>query len=101
MGELTGYADDDLPLREDIRLLGRILGDVIREQHGLELFDFVERVRKTAVRLRAFGNHAPLAEVGKLLDTIDVETAISVVRAFGYFSYLANVAEADPPARAR
>src|SRR5688572_14601148 len=89
----TAYATEDLPLREDIRLLGRILGDVVREQHGVELFETVESVRKTAVRIRALGSQAPLTEVGERLDALEVETAISVVRAFGYFAYLANIAE--------
>ena len=42
----------DLPLREDIRLLGRILGDTLREQEGEAVFNLVENVRRTAVRFR-------------------------------------------------
>ena len=42
--------DKDLPLREDIRLLGRLLGDTIREQEGEATFVLVETVRQTAVR---------------------------------------------------
>jgi phosphoenolpyruvate carboxylase len=44
--------DKDLPLREDIRLLGRILGDTIREQSGQSVFDTVEQIRQNSVRFR-------------------------------------------------
>ena len=47
----TANADEDngkdLPLRDDIRLLGRILGDTVREQDGEEVFEIVERIRQT------------------------------------------------------
>ena len=42
--------EKDAPLREDIRLLGRILGDTVREQEGDETFDFVERIRQASIR---------------------------------------------------
>jgi phosphoenolpyruvate carboxylase len=44
--------DKDLPLREDIRFLGRILGDTIREQSGQAAFDTVERIRQNSVSFR-------------------------------------------------
>ena len=44
--------DKDLPLREDIRLLGRILGDTIREQGGEAVFETVENIRQNSVRFR-------------------------------------------------
>ena len=40
----------DARLREEIRLLGRILGDTVRDQEGAEVFDIVERIRQTSVR---------------------------------------------------
>ena len=43
---------EDLPLMEDIRLLGRLLGDVIREQAGRAAFDLVERIRQLSVSFR-------------------------------------------------
>ena len=42
--------EKDLPLRDDIRLLGRILGDTVREQEGETIFDIVERIRRTSIR---------------------------------------------------
>lgn len=45
-------SDKDLPLIQDIRLLGRILGDVIREQDGVAVFDVIEQVRQLSVAFR-------------------------------------------------
>ena len=50
--EANQSADKDAPLKEDIRLLGRLLGDVLREQEGEEVFAVVETIRQTAVRFR-------------------------------------------------
>ena len=44
--------DKDLPLREDIRFLGRMLGDKLREQEGDAAFELVENIRQTAIRFR-------------------------------------------------
>ena len=46
----TEVPEKDIPLRDDIRLLGRILGDTIREQQGEAVFAVVERIRQTSVR---------------------------------------------------
>lgn len=45
-------SDKDAPLKEDIRLLGRLLGDVLREQEGDAVFNVVETIRQTSVRFR-------------------------------------------------
>src|SRR5262249_5251618 len=42
--------EEDARLRNDIRLLGRILGDTVRDQEGAEVFDLVERIRQTSIR---------------------------------------------------
>lgn len=85
--------DKDLPLREDIRLLGRLLGDTLKEQEGQERFDLIERIRQTAVRFRREGDHEAKRELEAILGGLDHDTAISVVRAFSFFSQLANIAE--------
>jgi phosphoenolpyruvate carboxylase len=85
--------DDDLPLRDDIRMLGRVLGDTIRAHEGEEVYQTVEEVRQTAVRFRRHGDQEARTALAKRLDELDVEPAISVVRAFSYFSHLANIAE--------
>jgi phosphoenolpyruvate carboxylase len=79
------------PMREDIRLLGSILGDTVREQNGDEVFDLVERARIASFRVRR--SEIERAEVAQLFDGIDIHRAIPVIRAFSHFALLANVAE--------
>jgi phosphoenolpyruvate carboxylase len=86
-------AEKDIPLKEDIRLLGRLLGEVLREQEGEAVFDVVETVRQTAVRFRRGDNPRSGAELAALLEKLTREETNSVVRAFSYFSHLANIAE--------
>ncbi|SFB79312.1 Phosphoenolpyruvate carboxylase, type 1 [Cupriavidus sp. OV038] len=86
-------ADKDLPLREDIRFLGRLLGDCVREQEGEAAFDLVETIRQTAVRFRRENDRAAGAELDRLLKRLSRDQTNQVVRAFSYFSHLANIAE--------
>jgi phosphoenolpyruvate carboxylase len=79
------------PMREDIRLLGTILGDTVREQNGEEVFDLVERARVESFRVRR--SEIDRAELAGLFDGIDIHKAIPVIRAFTHFALLANVAE--------
>lgn len=86
-------AAKDQPLKEDIRFLGRLLGDVLREQEGAAAFETVETIRQTAVRFRRDGDRQAEQELDRLLKTLSREQTNSVVRAFSYFSHLANIAE--------
>jgi phosphoenolpyruvate carboxylase len=79
------------PMREDIRLLGAILGDTVREQNGDEVFDLVERARVESFRVRR--SEIDRAELADLFSGIDIRHAIPVIRAFTHFALLANVAE--------
>lgn len=81
------------PLVDDIRLLGRILGDVIREQEGQAAFDLIERIRQLSVAFRRDADHAADKTLHKLLRSLSGDQTVSVVRAFTYFSHLANLAE--------
>ncbi|MEQ5841523.1 phosphoenolpyruvate carboxylase [Paraburkholderia acidicola] len=85
--------DKDQPLFQDIRYLGRLLGDVVREQEGSEVFDVVETIRQTAVRFRREDDSAASQALDKKLRSLSPEQTVSVVRAFSYFSHLANIAE--------
>ncbi|MDH5206762.1 MAG: phosphoenolpyruvate carboxylase, partial [Hylemonella sp.] len=85
--------DNERPLVEDIRLLGRILGDVIREQEGSEAFDLIERIRKLSVAFRRHADHEADKALKKLLKSLSDDQTVSVIRAFTYFSHLANLAE--------
>ncbi len=86
-------ADKDLPLIQDIRLLGRILGDVIREQEGVAAYDLVEQVRKLSVAFRRDADQDADKALKKLLKGLTGDQTVSVIRAFTYFSHLANLAE--------
>ena len=85
--------DKNQPLMDDIRLLGRILGEVIREQEGREIYELVERVRKLSVAFRLKHDAQAGKSFDKLLKSLSGEQAVSVIRAFSYFSHLANIAE--------
>ncbi|MFM0335673.1 phosphoenolpyruvate carboxylase [Paraburkholderia fungorum] len=85
--------DKDHPLFQDIRYLGRLLGDVLREQEGDTVFDVVETIRQTAVRFRREDDSAAAQTLDKKLRSLSPEQTVSVVRAFSYFSHLANIAE--------
>jgi phosphoenolpyruvate carboxylase len=85
--------DKERPLRDDIRLLGRLLGDTLREQQGIPAFDLVERIRRTAVRFRRDGEAKARAELQFTLGGLSSSATISVARAFTYFSQLSNIAE--------
>ena len=86
-------ADKDAPLKEDIRLLGRLLGDVIRHQEGETVFEVVETIRQTAVRFRRESDPEAGADLDRLLKKLTRDQTNAVVRAFSYFSHLANIAE--------
>ena len=81
------------PLVEDIRLLGRILGDVIREQEGKEAFELIERVRQLSVAYRLKADASAGRVLDRLLKNLSADQTVSVIRAFSYFSHLANIAE--------
>src|SRR6187549_3192957 len=71
--------DNERPLVEDIRLLGRILGDVIREQEGLEVFELVERIRKLSVAFRRDADHEADKALKGLLKSLSGDQAVSVI----------------------
>jgi phosphoenolpyruvate carboxylase len=81
------------PLVEDIRLLGRILGDVIREQEGDEAYALIEQIRQLSVSFRRHADPVADKALNKLLKSLSGDQTVSVVRAFTYFSHLANLAE--------
>ncbi|MBK8073429.1 MAG: phosphoenolpyruvate carboxylase [Ramlibacter sp.] len=85
--------DNERPLVEDIRLLGRILGDVIREQEGVDAYELVEQIRKLSVAFRRDADHEADRALKKLLKGLTGDQTVSVIRAFTYFSHLANLAE--------
>ncbi|HEY4067960.1 MAG TPA: phosphoenolpyruvate carboxylase [Burkholderiaceae bacterium] len=86
-------AEKNKPLVDDIRLLGRILGDVIREQEGKAAFELVERIRQLSVAYRLKSDAQAGRALDRLLKNLSGDQTVSVIRAFSYFSHLANIAE--------
>ncbi len=85
--------DNERPLVEDIRLLGRILGDVIREQEGVDAYELIEKIRTLSVAFRRDADQEADKALKKLLKGLSGDQTVSVIRAFTYFSHLANLAE--------
>ena len=85
--------EEDARLRTDIRLLGRILGDTVRDQEGADVFDLVERIRQTSIRFHRDDDRPARRELEIILDSMSISETVRIVRAFSYFSHLANIAE--------
>ena len=85
--------DNERPLVEDIRLLGRLLGDVIREQEGLEIYELIEKIRLLSVSFRRDADDQAGGALKQLLKDLSGDHAVSVIRGFTFFSHLANLAE--------
>src|SRR5437588_1854830 len=99
LGELIA-SDPELkeaPLRRDVRNLGRILGEVIKEQAGQHVFDSVERLRNLSIEQRDQGRIAQ----DPSLHTMDLRHAFLVVRAFAIYFELVNLAETNHRKRRR
>ncbi|MBE1877957.1 phosphoenolpyruvate carboxylase [Myceligenerans pegani] len=81
------------PLRDDVRLLGGLLGDILREAGGQELLDDVERLRELTIEAYGNGHDGALAAAAELVDGFTLERAEQVARAFTCYFHLANLAE--------
>ena len=85
--------ENELPLVEDIRLLGRMLGDVIHEQEGSDAFELIEQIRQLSVAFHRDADQDANRALKKRLKALSSEQALRVIRAFTFFSHLANLAE--------
>ena len=90
---MTTTDDKELLLKNDIRLLGRLLGDTLRNQAGDAVFDLVERIRKLAIRYHRDDDSTARIELAALMTSVPREHTSHVVRAFSYFSHLTTIAE--------
>ena len=79
-------------LREDVRLLGELLGETLRRHEGQVIFDLVERVRALSKKARG-GSDIDFATLTQILEQMPVDEALPVARAFSHFLNLANIAE--------
>ena len=77
--------------RGGVRLLGRLLGDVIREQEGQDVFDLIEDIRRRSVGAHRQGESDPALD--KTLQALTLDQARLLIRGFAIFSQLANIAD--------
>lgn len=85
--------DKDQQLREDIRELGRILGDTVRSQHGDDIFNIIEAIRQSSIRFGRDGDEVAKQSLEAMLNGLTNDQTTKVIRAFSYFSHLSNIAE--------
>lgn len=85
--------DKDQQLREDIRHLGRILGDTVRNQHGDDIFNLIETIRQSSIRFGRDGDEVAKQNLESTLNGLTNDQTTKVIRAFSYFSHLSNIAE--------
>jgi len=88
-----GSCDKDYQLLEDIRLLGRLLGDTVRAQEGDAIFDVVESIRQTSIKFHRDNDEPARRDLETILNALSPEQTVRILRAFSYFSHLANLAE--------
>ena len=69
-------SEKDLPLRDDIRLLGRILGDTVREQEGEEVYELVEQIRKASIRFHRDNEVGARRELEATLDSLSADQTL-------------------------
>jgi phosphoenolpyruvate carboxylase len=84
-------SDPHQPLRDDVRLLGEVLGQVLRRHEGDDIFNRVEQVREAAKKART--HDSELGQIDQLLRDMPIGSALTVARAFAHFLTLANIAE--------
>ncbi len=88
------------PLREDVRLLGNLLGETLKEQAGQDLFNQVEQIRALSKGARD-GQVEAERELEKLLSSLGDEEILPLTRAFTHFLNFSNIAEQYHVVRSR
>jgi phosphoenolpyruvate carboxylase len=86
------FEDKDQPLRDDVRTLGGLVGELLKEQGGDELYDFVERARLQSIRRRE-GNEKPGEELASLFQSLELRFTLEVIRSFSTYFQMVNTAE--------
>ncbi|MBA3432434.1 MAG: phosphoenolpyruvate carboxylase, partial [Actinobacteria bacterium] len=80
-------------LRDDVRVLGEVLGTVLQEQMGTDIFETVEDVRKTCIQMRERHDGAEERALRERMATLDLDSLIELTRAFTVYFHLINIAE--------
>ena len=80
-------------LHENIRYLGRVLGEAILNKEGQETFDTIENIRQTAVKFRRQNDQEAAVMLENTLKNLSPEQVVPIIRAFSHFKHLVNIAE--------
>jgi len=80
-------------LHENIRYLGKVLGEAILNKEGQATFDTIENIRKTAVKFRRKNDQKAAVALEGALKNLSPEQAVPIIRAFSHFKHLVNIAE--------
>jgi phosphoenolpyruvate carboxylase len=86
------FEDKDQSLRDDVRTLGTMVGDLIREQSGDELFEIVENSRLRAIRRRE-NNEVPGESLAAIVEGLQPDLALQLIRSFSTYFQMVNTAE--------
>src|SRR5215469_16547822 len=111
LAELTASSDEptkDNPLRRDVRSLGAVLGQVLVEQAGPELFESVEELRRLLIEHRETARRSPGSEelelmrkAQEIVSRMDLTRAYQITKAFAIYFELTNLAETNHRKRRR
>ncbi|OIK14618.1 phosphoenolpyruvate carboxylase [Bacillus sp. MUM 116] len=93
--------DSSLPLRRDVKLLGQMLGEILINHGGAELFDKVEKIRNMCKSLRTQYEEETYAALKTEISTLSNPMRVQVVRAFSMYFHLINAAELNQRIRRR
>ncbi len=91
----TKYTTDVEPLQNQIRVVGSLLGEILKEQEGEAIFDAVEHLRKGYINLRNQDNDSTRSELMNFIEGLDGNALMQVTRAFNVFYVLSNIVEED------
>ena len=86
------FEHKDQALRKDVHMLGTLIGELLKEQGGDELFEFVETARLQSIRRRE-GNELPGDSLADSIRGMDLSLAMEVIRAFSTYFQMVNTAE--------
>ena len=88
-----GVSAKDALLHDQLELLERLLDETVRAQEGSEVFELVETIRRASIKFHREEDLEARRKLEAVLHTLGTDTAIQIIRAFSYFSHLANIAE--------
>ena len=91
----TNYPQNVETLQKQVRIVGHLLGEVLKEQEGEDVFNAVEHLRKGYISLRHEDNEEKRQQLMAYIEKLDSNKLKQVTRAFNVFYVLSNIVEED------